>query len=229
MENTDRLCIVCYKENAKPCGQCKSIYYCSVPCQRSDWRTHKLLCSAYASFDKTSRPSPTDKHFLGIFFPVDDKKPQLVWVRRGREGSNLPVLDVQPFLNLPPEENARVITIYHDPLMDKELPDMIHFDTRDNFLNDGSEVNQCLRRMTSVCPGAYQGWRGPAMITVKVGRDPGLDLDLIQYRDVTLTDFKHLCNYLFCYQSDERLHAFRFNSVDELFKMQGRGLQPPLY
>ncbi len=33
------------KENLKRCSRCRSAKYCSVECQRSDWATHKSLCS----------------------------------------------------------------------------------------------------------------------------------------------------------------------------------------
>ena len=28
------------------CGRCQSVAYCSVECQRADWRTHKRVCCA---------------------------------------------------------------------------------------------------------------------------------------------------------------------------------------
>ena len=33
------------KENLKRCSRCRSVKYCSVACQRSDWASHKSLCS----------------------------------------------------------------------------------------------------------------------------------------------------------------------------------------
>ena len=33
-------------EQFKRCKQCKSVWYCSVECQRAQWQEHKLLCQA---------------------------------------------------------------------------------------------------------------------------------------------------------------------------------------
>ena len=45
-------CAVCGKTGSgdkqekplKSCSQCKSIFYCSVDCQRADWKEHKPIC-----------------------------------------------------------------------------------------------------------------------------------------------------------------------------------------
>lgn len=40
------VCATCreYTEDIKVCGKCKKRQYCSVECQRKDWRTHKQFC-----------------------------------------------------------------------------------------------------------------------------------------------------------------------------------------
>lgn len=38
-------CKVCGKEDSKKCGQCHRVYYCSVQCQKKDWKSHKATCS----------------------------------------------------------------------------------------------------------------------------------------------------------------------------------------
>ena len=38
-------CNVCNSsKNLSRCNRCKSIWYCSVTCQKMDWRTHKKVC-----------------------------------------------------------------------------------------------------------------------------------------------------------------------------------------
>jgi hypothetical protein len=48
--------------------------------KKADWPSHKLLCAAFATFDKSTRPSSL--HTLGILFPDDagDPNPRLVWI-----------------------------------------------------------------------------------------------------------------------------------------------------
>ena len=32
-------------ENLKLCSRCRSVFYCSVDCQRSHWKQHKKTCN----------------------------------------------------------------------------------------------------------------------------------------------------------------------------------------
>jgi hypothetical protein len=51
-EETVPLCAICQKSGSGPnadqplkaCSRCHSVSYCSVECQRQDWKTHKPLC-----------------------------------------------------------------------------------------------------------------------------------------------------------------------------------------
>lgn len=39
-------CKVCGKQDAKKCGKCHRVFYCSVECQRKDWKSHKEACNS---------------------------------------------------------------------------------------------------------------------------------------------------------------------------------------
>jgi hypothetical protein len=67
--------ILCNKPG-RPCAPCKSTAYCSVECQQTDWPLHKLLCKKFSSFS----PRPDSDSKLGLYFPVDSKVPELIWV-----------------------------------------------------------------------------------------------------------------------------------------------------
>lgn len=44
-KSTIDACKVCLKkEDAKKCGKCMSVMYCSKACQRNDWKAHKNVC-----------------------------------------------------------------------------------------------------------------------------------------------------------------------------------------
>ncbi|KAH8769493.1 hypothetical protein BGZ57DRAFT_732837, partial [Hyaloscypha finlandica] len=67
-------CILCNKPG-RPCASCKSIPYCSVECQQTDWPLHELF---YKKFSFSPRPDSVSK--LGLYFPVGSKDPELIWV-----------------------------------------------------------------------------------------------------------------------------------------------------
>nr|XP_018899926.1 PREDICTED: ubiquitin carboxyl-terminal hydrolase 19-like [Bemisia tabaci] len=79
MASDSQSCIVCLKDNAKLCSRCRNLRYCSKDCQKNDRKIHRLLCSDYASFDASSRPS--DNHFRAIIFPVEEFEPKFVWMQ----------------------------------------------------------------------------------------------------------------------------------------------------
>jgi hypothetical protein len=68
---------MCDERDSPRCSRCKGAYYCNKGSQKRDWRTHKLLCEDFSSFDVSTRPSAN--HFRAIVFPVDEEKPKLIW------------------------------------------------------------------------------------------------------------------------------------------------------
>ncbi|WQF90444.1 Putative Zinc finger, MYND-type [Colletotrichum destructivum] len=77
------------------CTECQSTAYCSVECQQTDWRPHRLLCKQF----RRMGPRPSPSHHLVVYFPMEVDRPTLAWVgttlaERGGGGSYyLPVLD----------------------------------------------------------------------------------------------------------------------------------------
>lgn len=37
-------CNKCGKEGNKRCSKCKKVFYCSIKCQKDDWKDHKVIC-----------------------------------------------------------------------------------------------------------------------------------------------------------------------------------------
>eukprot|EP00536_Pseudo-nitzschia_multiseries_P009717 jgi/Psemu1/288637/fgenesh1_pg.279_\ len=44
--STNRKCQVCQKEASKKCSRCSLAWYCTVECQRTDWKQHKSVCNS---------------------------------------------------------------------------------------------------------------------------------------------------------------------------------------
>ena len=38
------ICSVCGEKSSLRCSKCLGAFYCSVPCQKKDWKTHKVIC-----------------------------------------------------------------------------------------------------------------------------------------------------------------------------------------
>ncbi|OQO02359.1 hypothetical protein B0A48_11913 [Cryoendolithus antarcticus] len=82
-------CIICWQEATQICGQCKLVKYCGTSCQQKDWHDHKLICKQRSELP----PRPSDRHFLSLYFPIDQVKPRLMWVLGQPTGSKKAHLD----------------------------------------------------------------------------------------------------------------------------------------
>lgn len=181
---------MCGKVDWRKCTRCKNIIYCSTDCQKADWKTHKLLCQTYSKFNFRTRPSPF--HLLAILLPENDTKPKLIWINcpmfgeGNRFGSrSYRLADTEPLLGAP-MSNA---CIEYNPRLDMELTETLRFDFRENFLSDGSGINQCVRAMTDAGTPAY--WRGPIIVYIMGGEGNSS----AGMTDMALSDFRHVVDY----------------------------------
>ncbi|KAK5174261.1 uncharacterized protein LTR77_001341 [Saxophila tyrrhenica] len=195
-DGTDE-CTMCNKIGARLCKGCQSARYCSVSCQKKDWPTHKLLCATFFAFDNPSRPSK--EHVRAIFFPVDDKRPTIVWLHCewGLHGYQHP--DAEPFLGLAVYE--RHASIQQNPTLTKTLLHTIKLAYDDDHLNDDDKFprNKSIRSITATrpWPGEYHDWRGPVLAYGKVG----LGVDQAACRDIDVVDFRHIVDCLMSYDA----------------------------
>ncbi|KAL9086506.1 MAG: hypothetical protein Q9165_007122 [Trypethelium subeluteriae] len=193
-------CTVCNKATARHCNRCKSARYCSTTCQHADWPTHKLLCAAFSAFDTSSRP--TNEHVQAIFFPVNDKKPEVVWLHfkfndddDSDDYAGYQFAEVHSFLG--PDALERK-SIQYNPVLKRNLSDTIYVCCRDAFLIDGSEPNKSIASITATKPGQYHDWRGPIIAYGKVG----LGIDQPVCKDLDMNDFRHITDNFLSYNSN---------------------------
>ena len=158
---------------------------------------HKLLCAIFASFDASKRP--TDEHFRAILFPVDDRKPRVVWLH-GKwldddEDGRYQSPDIGFLLG--PDAFAKHAPIQYNPVLKRALLDTIYVCYRDTFLADGSKANDSIAAITATKPGQHHDWQGPV---VAYGM-AGLGINQAACKDLNMTDFRHVADYFLSYNS----------------------------
>lgn len=179
-------CAYCAKPGSQYCATCKLTTYCSKACQKSDWKAHKHVCKAFNNFDKSARPSKD--HHIAFFFPENDAIPQVVWLESywlaPARCTITNSADVDKFLGAGKFNKA--MTIEYNERTGKALDDLIDVHHHDDFLVNGSNLNQSIFK---VAPNTY--WRGPMLASCQVGQG----LDALEHRDMNPTDFRHLIDH----------------------------------
>ncbi|KAI0425312.1 hypothetical protein F5Y09DRAFT_352356 [Xylaria sp. FL1042] len=184
------ICLICGKPNALRCGGCKDVRYCSKSCQRADFPIHKLLCARFSDFDMTKRP--TKEHMRAILFPVDEKKPKLVWVECKWDG-NFQSRNTKPFLD---GDNGMSTAIDYNPILGRRVSNVVYVVYRDSFLFDGSAPNNSIATITATKSEPHHDWRGPMIAYAMVGMDFE---SATECRDIDLNDFRHVSDYFISY------------------------------
>jgi hypothetical protein len=194
----DESCVMCNKLPAKACSRCRSSYYCSKPCQMSDWPLHKLLCKKF--HQQPLRPSPA--HRRAILFPVHEKEPKLVWVLCKQRRDEMGRFESAQVASLLGAENAPEATAYvqRNPRRNRiigargwNLGYGVAIKHRDTFLFDGSRPNQSIAS-AAMTSGMALGhtWMGPVVALRE-------RTDETAVADITLGDFRHAVDYFVDY------------------------------
>ncbi|KAJ8129261.1 hypothetical protein O1611_g4375 [Lasiodiplodia mahajangana] len=144
---------------------------------------------------------PTQEHVRAILFPVDEKRPKLIWLhcewvdREEHYDRKWQSRNATLFLN---GDRGTDYSVGHNPILARHPANPVYVSCRQTFLVDGSAPNMSVEVITNTMPGLHHDWRGPFLAYGKVG--PSLSGD--QYRDVDMTDFRHIADYFTSYNSD---------------------------
>ncbi|KAI1806415.1 hypothetical protein F4811DRAFT_510923 [Daldinia bambusicola] len=189
-------CVVCRKEGGKLCVSCKSCHYCSKGCQKSDWKSHKLLCNAIVT--QPERPSPS--HVRAIYFSEDKPVPEIIWIRcfenpETLEESNHPHPDSVREIMGASHDYQRVQYNY---VRKGSVPRIIDIIFQEGFYYDESmPTDSSYKTVTKHGPGKF-GWKGPLLLFGISVEDPpeGSDMPVWRYRDATLADFRSMIDMI---------------------------------
>ncbi|KAH7914083.1 hypothetical protein BJ138DRAFT_1144596 [Hygrophoropsis aurantiaca] len=146
-------CAVCSASSARRCSKCRKVSYCSEEHQNIDWKSHKNHCHP---------PSGTIVNVSAILFPANETQPRLVSVKctveREIDDDDDTVIyhaDFEPFLGKTSIGRQLITNIGYDGV---ELEHPISCYIRDNFLNDGSPLNQSIvKLMNGRAPHKWSG------------------------------------------------------------------------
>ncbi|KAK6503458.1 hypothetical protein TWF481_008474 [Arthrobotrys musiformis] len=204
-EEPDDSCVMCNKQPADKCGRCKSVWYCSKPCQKKDWPSHKILCESFAN----EEPRPSPAHKRAIFFPPNEEKPQLNWVLFEWKTTSDPEYperyegwDSKAYFGK--NSFKRSTFCDYNPITKRRLGNYtltgnsrggkIAVCHRDDFLIDGSPINQSI--LTSVGRSGEvpaHRWCGPIVVLWEdVYRSE-------THHDLNLGDFRHIMDFFITY------------------------------
>jgi hypothetical protein len=225
------ICAVCRSPNAKSCGTCKAIYYCSKDCQALDWyESHKLVCNEYSKFI-VNNPRPIETadilYKLGILFPVDEKKPKLIWIKlyvhreqdtekaaQGKTDYTWHEMDTTVM--------GKSFSIYADPAFTGfngrgrryRLAKCLQIWHRINFHGEESQVSQCVRHVLKYLHVPMMFWRGP-LLALRTAENKLVSFS--RYEDATLADLRYAVGFLKTHSNMvPPIGGVRINGVDEM-------------
>lgn len=201
------LCTICGSPNARRCVVCLSAAYCSLECQQTDWRTHRLLCRKFAACTQdnfATRPSP--KHYLAILFPMTEKRPSLVWVDSKKDEYEVrdyfhPVLN--HLLHIPGNDyiGRGLRQVKGNVLRGRENnQDTLHIWFLDPDVPPHNIItNQAIHGTFPTLIGDTWGefiWKGPIVAVMRAGTD----FEPRRSTDITLTAYRDAIDYLGYYR-----------------------------
>jgi len=145
-------CQVCQKQASKQCSACKSVYYCSIECQKSDWKNHKkLACKSY-------KLGPIEGKGMGMIASRDIKIGELVLtedpvLKYEKPGSSEEdyyrrILDktLCEFEKLPSHVQGDIMSLYCNPRMQEDTRSSIG-----RYLSPDISQHENAIKLDSIC------------------------------------------------------------------------------
>lgn len=105
-------CKVCGKEDAKKCGKCHRVFYCSVECQRQDWKSHKKTCSSSLQRNNNNNSDEPSRTIFGEPFTLDKFIPHLKNIKRVTKRCANMWVDLRMAGNMPVDSSLPTCFVY---------------------------------------------------------------------------------------------------------------------
>lgn len=156
--------------------------YCSLACQKKDWKTHKVLCQNLTGFRENDRPSSDS--YRCIYFPDNEEKPRFIWLKvSGSEVTDAASDFIEALFPLPHDFSVAHQPIFDTPIFEKEMNHDLWITHRADYLMDVSVPNQSI--MSVLGPELGTFFRGPMVVSccIEKGEDGiAVDASMADYR-----------------------------------------------
>ncbi|KAK2788657.1 hypothetical protein FQN52_006602 [Onygenales sp. PD_12] len=200
-------CAMCPDRSTTSCPTCHA-RYCSEECLETDCQEHSLLCSDFTQTSNQTAPkhNPESERILGykhtytyqrgILFPANNGGPKFIWVETTtylNEGMLWSSPDAMEFLGSDEPMDARQL-ISGREIREKKLEKELVVVYRENFMSDGSDLNQSI--ITATGRKAGYSWCGNVVVMRRGGLETGFRGEKRNNRkrplslDVTMEDFR---------------------------------------
>lgn len=202
------VCLLCNNLATTECPKCDALLYSSEECLLADAPSHGLVCPTFASLPPT--PNSEGKHVLGVLFPADTIKPELVWVSVSGfadedTGISFQEAEVGPFFagvgtpqSLHSERNR---------VRNRDTCSMLEV-----WHAVTGPANPCIQSIATGFEGPFHDWKGPVLV-LAMTRPTGFMVDPGAYRDAQLRDFRDAIDFVLDYGNDS--HGQRLREVLE--------------
>ncbi|KLO08872.1 hypothetical protein SCHPADRAFT_834780 [Schizopora paradoxa] len=196
-------CPICDAPAVNRCSRCASVYYCSQEHQKE---------VRYESPSNALIPKESGTKFTvdAILFPVDEDRPRIIQmgftykrqelVNSPGEYEDIHYFDseyLRKYLKTPFLGNS---FLFQQSSRGEPIPDgaSLHIVHNDTFMQDGSKVNQCIRKLTNGMSVHVIDWRDNVIVLRKPkGRKPGLPSETVS--NIEEQDMRYILNYFMGY------------------------------
>ncbi|KAK5118778.1 hypothetical protein LTR85_007984 [Meristemomyces frigidus] len=188
-----KTCVTCTETVTVPCRSCGDVNYCSWECETADKVSHQLLCSTFKTPEVQQRPA--DGMCRVLFFPKDDDKPRVIWLKVVDDyfGLKPDMDDIMDGRTYRPEE------IDENPLTGVKLDHRIHLCYVDDFASYGKINMAVVETANRMC----KPWMGPILAYCgKVSEDEEGNDFVGEMMDMDMTDYSTVSQYFIAARRD---------------------------
>ncbi|KAK0650049.1 hypothetical protein B0T16DRAFT_139430 [Cercophora newfieldiana] len=191
------LCVMCDKLASTKCTRCDATLYSSDACLRSDVENHDLVCTSFGFLPPL--PAMDGKCVLGILFPGNDTRPELVWVpisgfADGDTGISFEEAEIGSYFD--PTAVPERLYSERNRVRNRDTRSML-----EAWHATSGTANKCIKAMGGNGDGPFYDWRGSVLV-LAMTRPTGFMVDPGAYKNAEPADFRDAADFLLDHGND---------------------------